>query len=99
MNRVWLRDFLHGVEKGGGHRAVGRSPTLEIQKTLLRIAWVAQSVKYPTVDFGSGCDLTVMRSGPALASTLSTVCLSLCPLLLPPLLTPPLALTHALSQK
>ena len=33
-------------------------------------AWVALSVKCPTLDFGSGHDLTGVRSSPMLGSTL-----------------------------
>ena len=33
--------------------------------------WVAQSVRCPTLDFSSGCDLTGVRLSPALGSTLS----------------------------
>jgi len=33
-------------------------------------AWVAQSVKHPAVDFGSGHDLRVVRSSPASGSML-----------------------------
>jgi len=32
--------------------------------------WVAQSFKCPTLDFGSGHDLRVVRSSPALGSAL-----------------------------
>jgi len=32
--------------------------------------WVAQSVKHPTLDFGSGHDLGVLRSSPASGSAL-----------------------------
>ena len=36
------------------------------------VAWMAQSVKYPTLDFGSGHDLTKgLRSSPALGSVLT----------------------------
>ena len=35
------------------------------------IAWVAQSIKCPTLDVGSGHDLTVVRSSPLLGSTLA----------------------------
>ena len=37
----------------------------------MRHAWVAQSVKRTTLDFGSGHDLKVLRSSPALGSALS----------------------------
>ena len=37
---------------------------------LLRCAWVAQSGKCLTLDFGSGHDLRVMRLSPALDSVL-----------------------------
>lgn len=53
------------------------------------------SVKYPTLDFGSGHDLGVMGWSPMLESTLSmmpaweSLFLSLCP--------PPLMLAHSLS--
>ena len=33
-------------------------------------AWMAQLIKCPTLNFGSGHDLTVMGWGPALGSTL-----------------------------
>ena len=36
-----------------------------------RGAWVAHSVRRPTVDFGSGHDLRVMRLSPVLGSMLS----------------------------
>ena len=40
-------------------------------------AWVAQSVKHPSLDFSSSHDLTVMGSSPVLGSRLGTegVCL------------------------
>ena len=34
-------------------------------------AWVAQSVKRPTLDFGSGHDLIIVRLSPAVGSVLS----------------------------
>ena len=40
-----------------------------------RGAWMAQSVKCPTLDFGSGCDV-VVGSSPALGSVLSVESLS-----------------------
>ena len=49
-------------------------------------AWVAQSVKCPTLDFGSGHDLTVMGSSPMSGSVLAvpawdflSLALSFCP--------------------
>ena len=38
---------------------------LGASKEIVRGAWVAQSVKHPTLDFSSGCDLTVVRSSPS----------------------------------
>ena len=32
--------------------------------------WVAQSIRCPTFDFGSGCDLRVLRSSPESQSML-----------------------------
>jgi len=44
------------------------------QNVVLRMkewgAWVAQSVKHPTLDFGSGHELRVVSSSPAWGSTL-----------------------------
>ena len=34
-------------------------------------AWVAQSVEHPTLDFGSGHDLRLVKSSPMLGSALS----------------------------
>ena len=39
-----------------------------LQDLLSQGAWVAQSVKRPTLDFGSGHDLTVVRSSLASGS-------------------------------
>ena len=38
---------------------------------LFRCAWVAQSVKHLTLDFGSGHDLRIVRSSPRSGSPLS----------------------------
>ena len=38
------------------------------QEITWRGAWVAQLVKQPTLDFGSGRDLTVLRVSPPLGS-------------------------------
>ena len=35
-----------------------------VKSYMKRSAWVAQSVKHPTLDFGSGHDLTVRESKP-----------------------------------
>ena len=37
----------------------------------MRVTWVAQLVKLPTLDIGSGCDLVVMRLNPMWGSMLS----------------------------
>ena len=37
---------------------------------VIRGTWVAQQVKHPTLDFGSGHDLKVIRSSSALSSEL-----------------------------
>ena len=37
---------------------------------VLKGAWVAQLVKHPTLDFGSGCDLRVMGSSSGSGSML-----------------------------
>jgi len=58
-----------------------------------RGTWVAQSVKRPTLGFGSGRDLRVVRWSPASGSALSRE--SACDSLSPPLSLPT---THALSQ-
>jgi len=39
-----------------------------LKNSLMRGAWVAQSVRHLTLDFGSGHDLRVMRSSPASGS-------------------------------
>ena len=66
---------------------------------IFRDAWVAQSVKCPTLDVGSGHDLMVVGLSPMWGSALSwesawdSVCLSLYPSV------PPLkACTHSLSK-
>ena len=62
-----------------------------------RDAWVAQSVKCPTLDFGSGHDLVVVRSSPIWGSTLSKELLKI---LSPfPSAPPLLVLLLILSQK
>ena len=38
----------------------------------MRGTWMAQSVDHPTLDFGSGYDLAVVRLRPMLGSVLST---------------------------
>ena len=48
-------------------------------------AWVAPLVKCPTLDFGSGHDLRVVRLSPMLGSMLSVELLKILSLLLPPL--------------
>ena len=59
-------------------------------------AWVAQSVKHPTVDFGSGHDLRVSRNQATPSGTVLTVSAMLAWDSLSPL--PPLALlAHCLS--
>ena len=45
-------------------------PTQLDQKIDTTDAWVAQSVKCPTLDFGSGSDLRVMKSIPMSSSML-----------------------------
>ena len=42
-----------------------------VQTLIPRGAWVAQSINHPTLDFGSGHDLTVVSSSPASGSVLS----------------------------
>ena len=42
-----------------------------LKKSTDQVAWVAQSVKWPTLGFGSGHDLRVLSSSPTLASNLS----------------------------
>jgi len=69
-------------------------------KTEMRGTWVAQSVKRPTLDFGSGHDLRILGSSPVLGGVVSTLSGEsawdsfLFPL---PLLLPPLALFLSLS--
>ena len=41
------------------------------KKMVLRRAWVEQSVKCPTLEFGSGHDFRVMRSNPMSSSMFS----------------------------
>ena len=57
--------------------------------------WVAQSVKQPTLGFGSGHDLTVCECGPSIGfaavSVGSSVPLSLCP-------SPVFSLSSSLSK-
>ena len=66
-------------------------------------AWVAQSVKHLTLDFGSGHDLRVVRFSPELGSRLtprwawSLLKILSLPLLLP--LPPARVHTHSLSLK
>ena len=43
---------------------------IKVEMTFLRGAWVARSVKPPTLDFGSGCDLRVVRWSPVPGSAL-----------------------------
>ena len=45
--------------------------TLPLKKITYMGAWVAYSVKYPTLDFGSGHDLRVVRSSPMLGAMIS----------------------------
>ena len=54
-------------------------------------AWLAQLVKCPTLDFGSGHDLKVVRLIPMSGSILGVLPLSLCP--------SPLSCAHALTNK
>ena len=44
---------------------------LRLKTHILRGAWLAQSVKRPTLDFGPGCDLMVVGSSPTSGSGLS----------------------------
>ena len=44
-------------------------------KSYKRRAWVVQTIRHLTLDFGSGHDLRVMRSSPVSSSVLSAVCL------------------------
>ena len=58
---------------------------------------MAQSVKRPTLDFGSGCDLTVHFVGPSPTSGSALAVRSLLGILSPFLSAPPL-LVRCLSQ-
>ena len=53
-------------------RGPGPTTSEELRSLLnfFRDTWVAQSVKRPTLDFGSGHDLMVMRSSPMSGSIL-----------------------------
>ena len=58
------------------HFMMVKDPDHQKRITILELyafkdAWVAQSVKYPTLDFGSGHDLSVMRLSPARGSAFS----------------------------
>jgi len=44
----------------------------QLEVLWLEGCWVAQSVEWPNLGFGSGCDLRVMKLSPALGSVLST---------------------------
>ena len=67
------------------------------KRFLFRGAWVAQSVKCATLDFGSGQDLLVVRSSPEWGSTPTVQSLLEIFSLHPPLSAPPL-LTLSLSK-
>ena len=56
---LWAPLFLPLIQAG-----------VEPKNRSLRGAWVAQSVKHPTLDLGSGHDLMVLRSRPASSSAL-----------------------------
>ena len=71
-----------------------------VKKQFLRGSWVAQLVKGPTLDFGSGHDLTVCEIEPHVGlCSVSTepVWDSLSPSLLPPQLVHVCALSLSLS--
>ena len=63
MTEKWEAGLQGAAEQGaGGGRERGLCSPFE--KIVLRGAWVAQSVKPPTFDFGSGHDLTVREFEP-----------------------------------
>ena len=63
------------------------------------LTWVAWSVKWPTLDFGSGHDVGVMGMSPKSGSALSTESVVPLPLLpSPPSLVHALLCAHSLSQ-
>ena len=63
--------------KGTAHLCLGKIVVRNMG--IHRGAWVAQPVRRPALDFGSGLDLRVMRSSPALGSMLSVELNSLSP--------------------
>ena len=67
----WSRGYQSTVRVGilEGVSWKGRSGR-KIRKNIGKGAWVAQSVKHPTLDFSSGHDLTVVRLSPAWGSAL-----------------------------
>ena len=72
--------------------------TERIRKRIFRGAWVAQSVKHPTLDFYLGNDLRALRLSPVLGSTLGMKPAYDSLLFLLPLhLSPPPSHAHRLS--
>ena len=71
LGQPWLAQLVEHVSLD--LRVVRVSPTMGtrlLKNKIFRSAQVAQSVKYLTLNFGSGHDLMVVRSSPALDSML-----------------------------
>ena len=65
---------LRNVGLGAWNTSFSYSITCELKKLLsLQGAWVAQSIKYPTLDFGSGHDPTVPEIEPHVGLCVNSV--------------------------